>query len=76
MVCATGLLLQRSREPVRGRSRKKRIEVVDKDMAHLHIRPSDAMDCSKWTDSTSDSDVESCLRIVCLWFRLSQVDLD
>ena len=45
-------------------------------MAHLHIRPSDAMDCSKWTDSTSDSDVESCLRIVCLWFRLSQVDLD
>jgi len=37
---------QRARQRVR--SKKTRKEVVDKDMADLHLKSIDAVDCSRW----------------------------
>jgi len=55
----------------RGRPRKTWKEVVDKDVDDLHIKASDAVDCSKWrriikgnwSDRSSDSDAE-CMFLV------------
>jgi len=59
----------------RGRSRRTWKEVVDKDMDDLHIKPSDAVDHTKWrrmirgnwSERISDSDAEIGIGILHFW---------